>query len=182
MHLLSAGSLFAILSPLLAAQPFPRMWGPAAEASYRRGVAALEDGRLAHAEELLRTATRLAPADDAAWLQLGFTLARQARRDEAIGAFQQALAVNPESGEARRALALAHWLRGDPTRALQVAGSSCLATEAWQTVIVDPWGPEETRRQAEQQVAPCAWWTPGLALMRPAQRPAPRPAFRLVAP
>ncbi|HET6900448.1 MAG TPA: tetratricopeptide repeat protein, partial [Vicinamibacteria bacterium] len=64
-------------------------------AQYRRGVAALRAGRLAEAEEVLRSAVGLDPGGADAHKALGVVLLQSGRRDEAATHFAQALRLDP---------------------------------------------------------------------------------------
>jgi Flp pilus assembly protein TadD len=76
------------------------------------GTAALSRGDVAGAERHLREAVRLAPDDPQAHDLLGVALGRMGRLDEAIRAFERALAIDPAAGSPRRNLDEARRLGG----------------------------------------------------------------------
>lgn len=92
-------------------------------------AAALGAGDLAQAERLCRGALSLLPADPEAWALLGQALLAAGRADEALHAFDQALAADPGA-------AALHDLRGD---ALRAGGRTPEAIAAWrQAIAADP--------------------------------------------
>jgi protein O-GlcNAc transferase len=66
---------------------------------------AVQAGRVADADALLRQAVRLAPKDAAIWCNLGMVSAMSRRHAEAIGQFGKALALSPDLGAAHVNLA-----------------------------------------------------------------------------
>jgi len=59
------------------------------------GLLELEAGRPEKALELMRQAVQAAPRDAGAWMNLGWTLRKLKRYDEALAAFQESLRLNP---------------------------------------------------------------------------------------
>ena len=56
------------------------------------------------ATEVLKRAVEIAPNDGATWVQLGLSYIDETRRDDAVAAFQKAIAVDPELPEAYNSL------------------------------------------------------------------------------
>lgn len=75
------------------------------EAQAMRGFCLNETGRYAEAHAVFTALTRAAPMFEIAWTELGRACVLMNRREEALAAYQQALAVNPESSVARNAVA-----------------------------------------------------------------------------
>jgi tetratricopeptide (TPR) repeat protein len=74
---------------------------------------ALDQGRTDQAATLCFEATRAAPEVPLGWLNLGLAERRRGRLGEAVGAYRQAIALDPELAEAHQNLALALLLLGD---------------------------------------------------------------------
>jgi len=74
---------------------------------------ALDQGRTDQAATLCFEATRAAPEVPLGWLNLGLAQRRRGRLGEAVGAYRQAIALDPELAEAHQNLALALLLLGD---------------------------------------------------------------------
>ena len=71
------------------------------------------------AEALLERATQIAPGFTQAWLDLGQTYLKRAKRMEAIEAFTQATVLEPDNGNAWARLAGAHSSAGYPEQAAE---------------------------------------------------------------
>ena len=75
----------------------------------------LEEGTLEEAARLCREATEVAPAIAQGWSQLGLVERRRGAIAAAIGAYRQALALDPHQAATRQNLAVALLLAGDIT-------------------------------------------------------------------
>jgi len=73
----------------------------------------LEEGALEEAAMLCRKATEVAPAIAQGWSQLGLVERRRGAIADAIGAYRQALALDPHQAATRQNLAVALLLAGD---------------------------------------------------------------------
>jgi len=73
-----------------------------AEAENQMGFLVVREGDAAHAEGYFRTAVRAAPSYVVAWINLGATLASEAKWQDARQALARALEVDPDNAEARR--------------------------------------------------------------------------------
>jgi tetratricopeptide (TPR) repeat protein len=74
-------------------------------------------GSLAQAEELLRQAVTLAPADAEAWTDLGVVLVRRTQTRRGIDALERSIALDPNNATAHRNLAIALDKEGQATAA-----------------------------------------------------------------
>lgn len=88
---------------------------------WRRGVAALESGRVDEAESLLRQAAEAAPDDPAAQRQLAEALWQSGQHDEAIRRVEQACECAPDDAEAATRAGQMQLARGDTAAARQWA-------------------------------------------------------------
>ncbi len=70
-----------------------------------RGFCLIESGNYAEAKTVFTALTKSAPMFEVAWTELGRVNVFLNQRDEALAAFKQALAVNPDNGFARDAVA-----------------------------------------------------------------------------
>lgn len=75
------------------------------------GYDALQSGNLTVALDLLKRATEADPKNAAAWIHLGRAHLALRQYDEAIGAFQKQLAVNPYDEFAHNELGRTYWLQ-----------------------------------------------------------------------
>jgi len=70
-----------------------------------RGFCLMETANYEEARQLFSALTQKAPMYEAAWTELGRANVFLNRRDEALAAFQQAVAINPDNGFAKDAIA-----------------------------------------------------------------------------
>ncbi|MGE4240804.1 tetratricopeptide repeat protein [Ramlibacter sp.] len=85
-------------------------------AHLRRGVAARRLGQLAVAREAYATAVRLSPTFAKAWNGLGITLAALGEHEEALGALDRALALEPDDARTNWNASLVRLALGDYAR------------------------------------------------------------------
>jgi Flp pilus assembly protein TadD len=97
---------------------------PTYPALMRIAAAARAGGDLSNAVALYRRAAQLAPSDPAPFVALGDTLLHMGRKNEAILAYNSALARNPRALGARSGLARAYLLTGRPELAFAPLSSA----------------------------------------------------------
>jgi Tfp pilus assembly protein PilF len=88
-----------------------------ADAIYRQGIAALQQGDLASARAAFEKAVQLLPRSPEGHNSLGWVLLAQKQVDPAIAQFQAALDVRPDFFQAHLNLSSAYLLKGDSKRA-----------------------------------------------------------------
>jgi tetratricopeptide (TPR) repeat protein len=110
----------ASIGPLALAGALLSRWRPAAAiAVVALGALSFREAReYVSSETLWRSTLAHNPGATMAWLNLGHTLQRQGRTDEAIAVFRSVLERHPDNLEAHNDLAGAHLLQGRPADAL----------------------------------------------------------------
>jgi len=145
---LSGAVAMTLMRSGLTASPSPAVRNPASTAPVSelelrgRARAAAAFGLVDEAESLLRQVVKTAPADAAAWNDLGVVLARRTQFAPAIEALELSVTLDPKSAAAHRNLAVVFEKLGKTAEA---------ALHYREFVALSPEGPE--RRQVAARLA-----------------------------
>jgi tetratricopeptide (TPR) repeat protein len=92
--------------------------GDPATPTPQQAVAQQQSGDWSGAEKTWRALTRVSPGDYRYWTSLGACLAHEEHFDDAIGAYQKSLAINPKAPETQLNLGLAYFKLGQFAKAI----------------------------------------------------------------
>ena len=125
--------LAIILTVSMAAAAFaagsPSPSRPPPPTGYDLGVKAVKAGDYARAISLLRKVVRANPRDANAWNYLGFSHRKLTRFDQALAAYNKALAIKPDHRGANEYLGELYLQAGKPQKAkerLKILDSACV--------------------------------------------------------